>query len=437
MELLLLSPRGPSSRRGSAFVDTVIISNSQFQVNQVVEYYSASHRKWYETTVVTIHPDSKLDLKCRENVDPSVVRAKPSVPALKPTPVTQHVPNQRKAVMESKPMLEPGAKCEYFSDTMNGWVLSYVRGVNPDGTYALNTKKSADPSRVRPLLSPQISVVTPVQSVRPPVTTHPQSIYPQPSSHSSRLPPATSTPSSPFITSVKLKSPSPALDMYKSELFEILRIPSSSSLTRLSGFTGGQNQGIWFAKSNERKTHCLKVVKSARRFPSMPSERENYVELLERFPKLISDHSITFPVKVVQLVDKQAGGNKPVFDVIVMPVAKGGRMAEVIGNLDKDTGGMALITKIFTAVGAQLKKFHSDYADTQHTDLQTSNIFIDIQAPSQPVGVSFIDLGGMGTMVQSGDVDYFKESIRLLANTYGSEFGRIATAAFLNGYGGS
>ena len=48
--------------------------------------------------------------------------------------------------------------------------------------------------------------------------------------------------------------------------------------------------------------------------------------------------------------------------------------------------------------------------------------------------MSFIDLGGMGSNVQATDIEYFRESIKLLAKTYGVEFERRSTDSFLQGY---
>jgi hypothetical protein len=195
----------------------------------------------------------------------------------------------------------------------------------------------------------------------------------------------------------------------------------------MQGFTGGQNEGIYFlTTSGGVKRFCLKVVKSPRKFENVPSERENYLTLLARFPSIMDDNSLAFPRKVFQLISSRSA----LFDVIVMPVAPGDRMAEVLSRFKEDKTRLG---DIFAAVGTALKTFHSTYSQCQHGDLQSSNVFILFT--SAGVQVSFIDLGGMGVLnVGKPDIQYFQESIQLLANTYGPDFERVASSSFFRAY---
>ena len=377
----------------------------RFQINQVVEYYSSSYRKWYETSVVNVHPDATLDLKCRKNVNPTLVRPRQNRIGTAPSEQNQRHPTDQNRLYPVS-SFEIGSKVEYFSDTMNGWVFSYVKGVNPDGTYRLNTKKAAHASRIRHLFEPAISVRQ---------VTSPMTPVPHPMVHGG-----------PFLTSLRVSSFRSPFDLalMRSELLSSLAIPSTCSFRRMTGFTGGQNDGIWFA-STPTVDYCLKLVKSDRKFAAIPSERENYLELLGRFPGIRSDPYMTFPRQIIQLLD--AASNRSVYDVICMPVAPGERMAEVISKYTKEPG---MLAQIFSAVGTRLAQFHREYGNTQHCDLQSSNIFVAIQ----PVRVTLIDLGGMGTNPNSKDVEYFRDSIGLLARTYGSEFERVASRSFIEGY---
>lgn len=325
-----------------------------------------------------------------------------------------------------------GQKVEYFSHTMNGWVLSYVKGLNPDGTYRLNTKKSADPRLIRTLLCSQVPETVqpnPIQEQKPNLGVRPKSILT--SAISPQLPVMPSHPhviSGPFQVTLKSSlrlsgNQGFDLSLYKAELLSQLQLPATCTISRMVGFSGGQNEGIWFISSGRSKTFCLKVVRSGRKFPSVPSEKENYVEILSRFPAIMHDASLTFPQKVFYVSS---------FDVIAMPVAKGDRMAEVISRIVSQ-GDDERLRSVFRAVGRQLRIFHNTYAGTQHGDLQSSNIFIEL---GNDVGVSFIDLGGMGLTGSLGkrDFEYFLESISLLAKTYGPDFARTATASFIDGY---
>jgi hypothetical protein len=318
-------------------------------------------------------------------------------------------------------MMEVGSKVEYYSQTMKGWVLSYVKGVNPDGTYRLNTKKAADPRLIRPLFEP-------VPNVRPPLIanrTVKHVILKASVKEVERRRPLPGY----FIVplgSTRPLLPVKSLDLsdFSHEILSSLQIPSHCVMSRMQGFSGGQNSGIWFISNPDdslnSRMYCLKVVVSGRKFEPVPSERENYLELLKEFPEIIGDTALTFPQKIFSL---------STFDIFLMPVARGDRMAEVLSRVvsSKDTSKLQLI---FKAVGSRLRRFHSDYKGTQHGDLQTSNIFID-----PDMGVTFIDLGGMGLKsLGKSDVAYFLESIGLLAKTYGADFERAATAAFVEGY---
>ena len=280
---------------------------------------------------------------------------------------------------------------------MSGWVLSYVKGVNPDGTYRLNTKKAADPKLIRALL------VDSVPNRRPPLVRLDQQPF------------LITLPSHSFQLESTLD-----LHMYKKDILDILGLSGSHGFNKMTGFSGGQNEGIWFIPN----LYCLKVVRSGRRFSSIPSERENYINLLNRFPRIIEDHNACFPKRILTISN--------VYDIFVMPIARGDRMAELISRIQSSD---TLLRLLFIAVGKQVRRFHATYGGTQHGDLQTSNIFVDFPSvPSDPM-VTLIDLGGMGTKGQmKSDIEYFLESIKLLAKTYGVEFETLSTRAFIEGY---
>jgi tRNA A-37 threonylcarbamoyl transferase component Bud32 len=311
-------------------------------------------------------------------------------------------------------VFQEGAKVEYFSRTMNGWVLSYVKGVNPDGTYKLNTKKAADPKLVRSLIDPEIVIRRPLLTCRS-----------KSSSENRRT-----ASHGPFLCSLgsqRMMFAGQKVDLrtFHRDIFDLLGVSSHLTLTKMTGFSGGQNDGVWFITepSTQARAYCLKVVKSGRIFDGVTSERENYIALLSRFPGLLYDAHLTFPQKILVL---------PQNDVFVMPVARGDRMAEVVSRI-VSSGSPSTLRDVFRAVGRRLKLFHADYGGINHGDLQTSNIFIDM-CQTSAIYVTFIDLGGMGANLGKSDVTYFLESIGLLGKTYGTEFERAATSAFVDGY---
>jgi hypothetical protein len=280
-----------------------------------------------------------------------------------------------------------GTKVEYLSETLNDWIVSIVTAINPDGTYCLDTKRSATPSRVR-----------------------------------RHTPSSTS-----FVSSIPYKSTSD-LTHYRDEIFSLLKLRGVFSLVPMSGFSGGQNYGIYFIQTSSRgvKKYCLKVIKSKRIFDSVPSERENYIQTRSTFPNISTDPHVMFPTRIFQLANHSCAE----FDIIVMPVARGSRMAETVASIIAQSDYIRL-ARVFRAVGRELKAFHDRY-HTQHGDLQTSNIYV---CEDSSFFVSFIDVGGMGARVHGRDVDYFRDSIRLLAKTYGSRFQETAIKAFNEGYG--
>ena len=71
---MLLSPRDPHGYRSTSTIDSEYRQTGQFYVNQEVQYYSASRKKWFETKVVRINSDMTIDVACRASADVSLVR---------------------------------------------------------------------------------------------------------------------------------------------------------------------------------------------------------------------------------------------------------------------------------------------------------------------------------------------------------------------------
>jgi hypothetical protein len=364
-------------------------------VKQALEYYSAPLPPRLDSAFVPVR-DMGADL-IRNNDYPTI---------LKPIEAKSNALSNH-----ALPLISVGSKVEYLSNTMNGWVLSYVKGLNEDGTYHLNTKKSANPDRVRLLLT------LPTQS---------SGSDKQYKEH----PPCEKRPilGGPFLCSLIYKSVS-AVDLshFRADILALLGSNPRNSMTRMSGLTGGQNEGVWYVMSGRNREWCLKLVKSGRKIQAIPSERETFLDLVSRFPGIRSDPGLCFPQRIIEL---RSEGNLPIYEAVCMPVALGERMAEVVGRISKDSNRLE---KLFRAVGQRLRQFHADYGGTQHGDLQCGNVFVRMD---DLVRVTFIDLGGMGT-TGTRDVEYFTESIGILAKTYGWEFQRVSCRAFLAGYNGN
>jgi hypothetical protein len=364
-----------------------------FEIGDSVMYFSSTHQKWVQTRVVRVRSGRSVDLSCRKNVDVSLIQRTAPVLASNSSQVRDSENTPTVQMRHDTVLYAIGTKVEYLSESMNGWIQSLVRGHNADGTYILNTKKTAHPSRVRLILVNSDSK-KPVRQV------HPISI----------------------LSTVHVQCQSSDLLVYTAHILGALNLTFDHGLVKMKGLTGGQNEGIYFITSPQKDTrkYCLKVVKSVRVFPSIPTERERYLELMHLYPNELSrDKRISFPIRILQFAETSP------YDVIVMECAKGERMAELVARLVSSADKSSL-AQIFEQVGIELKKFHSRYGGLQHGDLQVSNIYVD------QTSITFIDVGGMSR--NGDDVDYFVKSITILAKTYGPEFEVIARSSFNRGY---
>ena len=366
-----------------------------YAIGDSVMYFSSTHQKWIQTRVVRVHPGQSVDLSCRKNVDVSRIQKTHSMrsPSATQSVICHNSPSLKMG--HDTVLYSVGTKVEYLSESVNGWIQSTVRGQNADGTYSLNIKKTAHPSRVRLMLTNSDS------------------------SKTAKLVPPTS-----IVSIVHVQDKSRDLQVYTAQILSTLNLTFDYALVKMKGLTGGQNEGIYFITSPGQggRYYCLKVVKSGRVFPSVPTERERYLELMTEYsPEIFQDKRISFPIRILQFVL----GTIPMYDVIVMECAKGERMAELVGKL-VSSADMSSLALVFEQVGIELKHLHARYRGMQHGDLQVSNIYVDKGS------IVFIDVGGMSR--QGDDVEYFVKSIHMLAKTYGSEFERIASSSFLRGY---
>ncbi|KAF4714963.1 hypothetical protein FOZ62_011153, partial [Perkinsus olseni] len=217
------------------------------------------------------------------------------------------------------------------------------------------------------------------------------------------------------------------------------------SITSMRGFTGGMNSGIWFVKVNGTNKLCLKLVSAQRKCAQLPTEAGNYTDLAKRYPYLLSRSTLggllAFPVKIFDVAAAPStGSSRVLFNLIAMPVARGVRLAEILG---RKVHAREDNSRILEEVGRQLRRFHeringtSGRLEVQHTDFQPCNIFVDEPnlGRGDNGGVTFVDLGGMGVSVKEGDYEHFVKSLTLLGQTYGQEFVRMSVKAFTEGYG--
>lgn len=188
---------------------------------------------------------------------------------------------------------------------------------------------------------------------------------------------------------------------------------------------GGQNHGIWFLGD-----FALKLVRSARKFPLLPSEVENVVRLQAQYPSIVDDPSLTFPVKVFNCVGH--AGSEPL-SLLAMRRARGQELANLVAMWP--FGQREQVGRVFEDVGRALRAVHSRYGGAQHGDLHPSNIFFDAEAAARGDGaISFIDVGGMGMLTGESDEQHFAASLQIYAGFYGPDFAVEGFRRFQAGY---
>lgn len=189
---------------------------------------------------------------------------------------------------------------------------------------------------------------------------------------------------------------------------------SSPAVEPLQGFIGGRNEGVWILTDRQgarNEQYVLKLVSCHRIHHTLPTDTENFLKLSKDHPGLSNDKEIAFPL---MLFACQGGGPRR-YDLIVMKSAPGERLCDLL-NFMWQAKKMQNMMKILRCVGACLKRFHIHYGNTQHTDMQSANVFWDEATQA----VTFIDLGGMGLAAARPDNEHFKYSFRMMAEKWGA-----------------
>eukprot|EP00397_Hematodinium_sp_SG-2012_P004769 GEMP01004783.1.p1 GENE.GEMP01004783.1~~GEMP01004783.1.p1 ORF type:complete len:786 (+),score=166.66 GEMP01004783.1:104-2461(+) len=210
------------------------------------------------------------------------------------------------------------------------------------------------------------------------------------------------------------------------ELFQQFLDKPDTKISALQGFQGGLNEGVWQIANEAGNEEILKLVKSKRLGGSVPTEAENIREIASRYPGLLTDESVCFPNRIIHIIN----GKLPEYDLFVMRKSSGRRLAEVISVVwrrDREE-----VYDIFMRFGAFLAAFHQRYDNSQHIDVQPSNIFYD-EATKR---FTLIDAGGLGMNCANTDVEHFNKSLSLLSNSYGKEFSDVGSVYFEKGYYG-
>ncbi|KAF4729036.1 hypothetical protein FOZ63_003481 [Perkinsus olseni] len=334
----------------------------------------------------------------------------------------------------------------YYSLTYDRWVDATVVGLCDDPAYVhLDVKRRAKKTKIRRKNWSPVEEVRLDDAVTPARSNTTRSM---PGSARQKKPSTGGLLSRRRLTIPRRNSstfnPNDCLPVLVSEL-GLQNSGNDITISSMRGFTGGMNGGIWFVKTNGDNKLCLKLVSAQRKCAQLPTEAGNYIDLAKRFPFLLSRSTLggllAFPVKIFDVAAASTDGSSRVlFNLIVMPVARGVRLAEILG---RKVHAREDNSRVLEEVGRQLRRFHeringaSGKLEVEHTDFQPCNIFVDEPnlGRGDNGGVTFVDLGGMGVSVKEGDYEHFVKSLTLLGQTYGPEFVRMSAKAFTEGYG--
>lgn len=213
----------------------------------------------------------------------------------------------------------------------------------------------------------------------------------------------------------------PTAPALRNQIVTMLGLSQSSTIEEMTGFRGGLNEGVWFlndptvSPASSSRELVLKLVKCTRIAPRIPTEAENFVKVYQQSPKIIADPTVAFPVRIFKC-HGPAPERQHRYDLIVMWKCRGERLAEFMAHkwYSKHTDELWAVLE---RLGRCLAEFHLRYPDCQHGDFQPSNVFYEEESQD----ISFIDIGGMGVPTAETDMEHFGKSLKLLAESYGSQ----------------
>lgn len=192
---------------------------------------------------------------------------------------------------------------------------------------------------------------------------------------------------------------------------------------------GGQNAGVWLLEDGP-KSFVLKLIRNQDLGVKLPTETERFLKLAAQHPSMLSDPTLTFPLKIFTLKAMVPAGN---YDLLAMPKAAGERLSDVVSILWA-RGMKTQIMSILERAGAFLKDFHFRYGNKQHCDFQASNVFYD-EVSGKFTMLDIADIGQQA-IISEKDVEHFVGGLRILAKSFGAQFFTESQRAFQAGYNG-
>ncbi|CAD7963712.1 unnamed protein product [Amoebophrya sp. A120] len=233
------------------------------------------------------------------------------------------------------------------------------------------------------------------------------------------------------LTSYRLdKEFNPSSQSLMSTAKRWLELPDQAHISRLPGFQGGLNKGIYLAEGKGIESKIIKVVAAGSQHPGLLSEAENCMRLKNEVSGLKNDQAITCPGLIIRVEHRSPETNEPeLLDVILMRKARGTRLSEIFADM-MTRKELLRVVDMLRQFGKFLKAFHTRYPGKQHGDVQPSNVFCDPSAGH----FTLIDMGGMGQKTVKNDLEHFSESLKLMGDSYGADFRIKGDSAFKEGY---
>lgn len=191
---------------------------------------------------------------------------------------------------------------------------------------------------------------------------------------------------------------------------------------------GGLNDGMWESEGSSRQGPLvLKLVKKERRHPMLPTDVENFMEIIQGRPTIINDHALSFPIKMFHCIGDDDDWS---WDLIIMRKAPGRGFESVIATKCA-LGQIDSLMQDFVVLGSFLAKIHAVYG-MQHGDLQPSNVYYDDTSG----WFSLVDCGGMGPSPYADDDDlqHLRAGVRLITPTMSQDFQNDVSANLEAGY---
>jgi hypothetical protein len=212
----------------------------------------------------------------------------------------------------------------------------------------------------------------------------------------------------------------PSRPQLKAKLLEKLGLEHAVFDKLDSGNSGYFNDGIWNVTLSYATNTGLVLKLVPHHHSRRKADREKYKELQQRCPGILTDISLAFPMKILQLREPSGAINK---DLIVMRKARGMQITEHL-CYKFNSGRAAELPGIFQEFGKFIKAIHMKYRfnnrSMQHGDCQASNVFYDDVSRVFTL-VDVADFGFGPYLAQGGedDVQHFLDGLHTLSQFYG------------------